>query len=257
VRGFHLADQPGSGGARSLLLLTDQDASVAPGGFLVVASDTSILARYLSLRARDSMVTLLVLNRSSLNLNNTTDEVVLLDPRGTAPVDSVRYDASWHNPAVPSTAGRSLERLNTAFPAQQPSSWSTCTLDVGGTPGRKNSVYTELPPQLAGEDAQLSAQPNPFSPDNDGFEDVCVIGYRLPAAVSVFRLRAYDSQGRLLRTIAHGNAAGRSGEVVWDGLDDGGRRVRIGMVILLLEAVDVHDSVVAAAKHVVVVATRL
>lgn len=257
VRGFHIADQPGTGGARSTLLLTGDAVSVAPGGFLVVASDTSILARYPSLRARDSSVVLLALGRSSLNLNNDADEVVLLDPRATTPVDSVRYNASWHNPALASTTGRSLERLNPAFPAVQSSSWSSCSLDIGGTPGRKNSIFTELPPQLAGDEAQLTVQPNPFSPDNDGFEDVCVVGYRLPAAVNVMRLRAYDSQGRLLRTIANGVPAGRSGQAVWDGRDDAGNRVRIGMVILLLEAVDQHDAVVSAAKTVVVVATRL
>jgi hypothetical protein len=256
VRGCRIADQPGSGGSRTTLLLTSDAVSVPPGGYLVVASDTSILARYAYLRARDSSVVLLALGRTSLNLNNDADEVVLLDPSG-AMVDSVRFDADWHNPSLSSTMGRSLERLNPAFPAVSASSWSSCALDAGGTPGRRNSLYTELPPQLAGEEAQLSVQPNPFSPDGDGFEDVCVIGYRLPAAVNTMRLRAYDARGRLLRTIANSAPAGRSGQVLWDGRGDDGSRVRIGMVILLLEAVDQHDAVVSAAKTVVVVAAKL
>lgn len=256
LRGCRIADQPGAGGARTTLLLTSDALSVPPGGFLVVASDTGILSRYAYLRARDSSVVLLALARSSLNLNNDADELVLLDASG-AMVDSVRYAADWHNPALASTTGRSLERLNPSFPAALPSSWSSCALEIGGTPGRRNSLSTELPPQLSGDEAQLVVQPNPFSPDGDGYEDVCVIGYRLPAAVNVMRLRAYDTRGRLLRSIASGAPAGRSGQVVWDGRDDGGSRVRIGMVVLLLEAVDQHDAVVSAAKAVVVVAAKL
>jgi len=61
----------------------------------------------------------------------------------------------------------------------------------------------------------------------------------------------------LVRTLANSELAGAEGEIIWDGLDDGKQRVRVGPYIIFLEALDVQGGTVATAKAVVVVATRL
>jgi flagellar hook assembly protein FlgD len=103
----------------------------------------------------------------------------------------------------------------------------------------------------------MSVSPNPFSPDGDGREDFAVVQFHLPLQVSVVRLRIYDVRGRLIRTLANNEPAGPNGEVTWDGTDDARRRARIGIYILLLEAIDDLGGVVETAKGTVVLAGRL
>jgi hypothetical protein len=46
-------------------------------------------------------------------------------------------------------------------------------------------------------------------------------------------------------------------DVVWDGLDEEGKRVRIGPYVALLDILDTADNAVAAARGIIVVAVRL
>ncbi len=256
VNGFFFSRKPSSDGKRTLIPVAKTSTLVQPDGYLVIASDSTILSSFPLLSDTAKSVCVLLLNRSSLGLANEGDEAVLLDPAGTT-IDSVCYAASWHNPNVTSTTGRSIERLNPMFPAQRASSWSTCTRACGGTPGMRNSVFTcASEGQTEGAPA-LRCSPNPFSPDGDGFEDFCVVSYHLSSVVAQIRLRVFDRQGRMVRTIASNEPAGRSGDIVWDGLDDSKQRLRIGMYILLLEAVDAKSQETETLKCVAVVASKL
>jgi hypothetical protein len=49
----------------------------------------------------------------------------------------------------------------------------------------------------------------------------------------------------------------RKGEIVWDGIGDDKRRVRIGVYVIFLEATDRSSGKVLTAKKVTVVATKL
>ena len=73
----------------------------------------------------------------------------------------------------------------------------------------------------------------------------------------MIRVRCFDVQGRLVRTLANNEPAASSGTILWNGLDDNNRRVRIGMYIILFEALDASGGVVHTMKDVAVVATKL
>ena len=120
-------------------------------------------------------------------------------------------------------------------------------------PGKQNSVFTNFIPA----NASLSCSPNPFSPDGDGFQDVTIIQYSGPASLATIRIRIYDSMGRLVRTLADAEPAGAHGSVVWNGLNDRGERVRIGIYIILLETIISNGMTVQTVKGTVVVATKL
>ena len=70
-------------------------------------------------------------------------------------------------------------------------------------------------------------------------------------------MRIYDIQGRLIRTLANSEPSGSRGEIIWDGFDDNRNKARIGIYVVLLEALDASGGNVQALKGVVVVATRL
>lgn len=220
------------------------------GASVVVSADYSILQRFPYLN--DTAYRVISLNRTSLGLNNSGDSVIIRDITGLV-IDSLYYLPSWHNPELEDVSGRSLERINPNLPSTDPRNWSTCVEPLGGSPGKQNSIFTAVVPSAV----TLSFSPNPFSPDGDGFEDHTIVFYELPSTTALIRLRIYDSKGRLVRTLANNEPSGATGQIIWDGLDDNKERVRIGIYIVLLEALDAIGGELQKTKGVVVVAAKL
>ncbi len=134
-------DRPTSSGVNSFTI-SDSSMMIQPGGFAVVASDSSVYNIFTDLRGPNSDISLSILNRSGgFGFNNDGDAVVLKDLTGQT-IDSVAYLAQWHHPDVVDTRGRSLERINPNVETNDSRNWSTCTKAAGGTPGRINSVLT-------------------------------------------------------------------------------------------------------------------
>jgi Lamin Tail Domain len=251
LQGWKIMDALSSSGSRNIFGFTNQPALLPPGAYFVVGADSNIIAQFsdvASMPASRIMVT-----NKDLSLNNSGDDVILLDLTDAC-IDSVRYSPDWNNPALKaSTSGKSLERINPSLSSNDKRNWSTSVSSSGATPGERNSVYTVTLPSTAG----MRLSPNPFSPDNDGFEDLLAINYSLPSTTSMIRVRCFDVQGRLVRTLANNEAAASSGTVLWDGLDDNHRHVRIGMYIILFEAFDAHGGSLSTMKDVAVVARKL
>jgi hypothetical protein len=124
--------------------------------------------------------------------------------------------------------------------------WLCCVDADGSTPGGRNSVSTTY-----SDAVELTIEPNPFSPDGDGFEDRTVFRYTLPME-SNLTIRIYDVRGRLIKTLVDDEPS-VSGDVLWDGRDDENRTVRIGIYVVLAEATG--DSY-SQMKTTVVVAKR-
>jgi hypothetical protein len=252
--GCSLAGAPGSNGNRTLLALPRGLPLLPPDGYLLISSDSSVFVDWPDLRNETHCIAA-ILGRSSLGLGNAGDEILLLDADGGT-IDSIEYSETWHHPLVSSVAGKSLELLHPALRAQGASAWTTCVHPSGGTPGRRNAAWTDAGITAIGQE-QLRCAPNPFSPDGDGFEDHTIISWTLPASASLLRLRIYDAAGRCIRTVLNNDLAGRKGMTVWDGLDDEGRRARIGLYVVLAEALDAWTNTVAVAKAAVAIAARL
>ncbi|OQX86575.1 hypothetical protein B6D60_06025, partial [candidate division KSB1 bacterium 4484_87] len=95
-----------------------------------------------------------------------------------------------------------------------------------------NSIFVSKLP----EQATLSISPNPFSPDNDGRDDVTIIQYNLPFNLSRVKISIFDSRGRLIRTLTDNQPSGTTGSLIWDGRDNFGHVCRVGIYIVLMEA---------------------
>lgn len=226
-------------------------ALVKPGAYAVIASDSTIFRTWAYLRTPDSTMKVIIL-KSDLSLNNDEDLVKIADLFRTM-IDSVHYFDSWHNPNIGDVTGRSLEKINPSLPANNRQSWNSCALNIGGTPGRKNSIFSLVP----NSNSSITILPNPFSPDNDGFEDYTLMSYKLKSNVSQIRVKIFDIKGRLVRTLANNQTSGPEGIITFDGLDDDKQKLRIGIYIVFLEALDNQNGVVEQIKTTVVVAAKL
>jgi hypothetical protein len=247
VAGWKFSDRPTASGSFNLFAISQTSIVVPPQSFLLVAADSTILAQFPSLTVSSALI---ILNRpGGFSFNGDGDAIALQDLTGET-MDSVSYLPSWHNPDVADTRGRSLERITVNGNSNDGRNWSTCVLPIGGTPGSRNSLNT-----LSGNSAAtLSFSPNPFSPDGDGFEDVCLVRYNLPFTASTIYIRVFDIKGRLVRTLANAELAGVAGEIAWDGLDDARNHIRIGVYVVFLEAIESGRGKNVSAKGVAVVA---
>ncbi|MBI5477055.1 MAG: lamin tail domain-containing protein [Ignavibacteriales bacterium] len=230
-------------------VISNSSFVIGSGEFLVIAFDSSIYNRFSYLRDSNYKV---IIKDGCLSLNNDGDNIILSDLTGEI-IDSVHYFSSWHNPDIEDVEERSLERINPNLSSTDRRNWSTSASSLGGSPGLNNSLYITSVPN----DATISFSNNPFSPDGDGFEDATIIHYELPATTATIRIRIFDSVGRLVRVLAENEPSGSLGDIIWDGYNDNRNRVRVGIYVVLLEALDGFGGSAKSAKAAVVVAAKL
>jgi hypothetical protein len=221
---------------------------IQPNEYFILLSDSSALINYNLFEYQNKNI----VGATSLGLVNTGELILLKDVRGIV-IDSVFYSDKWNNRNIASSKGKSLERINPNLNGNDPLNWSTSVNSIGGTPGNQNSIFAEN----LNQSANISVSPNPFSPDNDGFEDFAVINYNLSQATAQVRIKIFDSKGRLVRTLLNNQASGSSGSVIFDGLDDETHALRMGIYIIFLEALNDNSGIVETIKSTVVVARRL
>ncbi|MFA5403958.1 MAG: lamin tail domain-containing protein [Ignavibacteria bacterium] len=223
---------------------------INPGQYLVIAKDTTIFNRFSNLNNPDPNCKIIFSN--NLSLSNEGAMLIVLDALGNS-IDSVYYNPKWHNSNLPDTKGYSLERINPLINANDRNNWNSCTALSGGTPGAGNSILTSN--NII--NGSVSVSPNPFSPDGDGFEDFTIIKYKLKQNISQLRVKVYDVKGRLVRTLLNNQLSGNEGQIIFDGKNDNGEKLRIGIYILFIEAINDMGGAVEQVKTTVVVASKL
>lgn len=184
---------------------------------------------------------------SSLRLTNGGRALLLRSAVG-AVLDSVSYTPDWHAPELVATDGIALERISENAPSSDAATWTSSAHPDGGTPGRANSVFL---PDNAETKGNVSVAPSPFSRSRDG---ATRIRYALDRPAASLRIRIYDAHGRLVRTLAEARRTGPNGEILWDGRTDDGQDARMGIYVVLFEAVDMAGGAVETAKVPVVLA---
>lgn len=228
--------------------LSNYSINIQPGDYFIFTTDSSIFNFYPWIDENNY----LFISDVSYSLNNDSELILIKDVFGNV-VDSVLYNSNWNNRNLVSTKDKSLERINPNIDGNDPANWSTSAGEYGATPGQQNSLFI-------GGDAggkKLSVEPNPFSPDGDGFEDNTIITYNLNSGVSQVRVKVFDSKGRLVRTLLSNAASGAQGSIIFDGMKDDGSALKIGIYVLLIEAMGVDSGILETMKAAVVVARRL
>lgn len=244
IGGWRIEDEKGN-----FYKLSETGFLLPPNEFFILAADSIILQKYPELI---SFPNLSIAYESSLGFTNTGELIQLKNIFGGS-IDSIFYSDKWHNKNIVNTNNRSIERINPNIDGNLSSNWSTSVAVGGATPGKQNSIFTTN----TNREANISVSPNPFSPDNDGYEDFAIINYNLSQAISQTRIKIFDSKGRLVRTLVNNQASGQTGSVVFNGLDDDGNSLRVGIYIVYLEAMNDASAVVDKLKTVVVVARKL
>lgn len=241
-----------SGDADTLRLGQDLTA-IEPGGMLVITATDSAAVR----SAYPNTVpepTAVYAVAPGLTLLNGGDRLRIHNRVGTV-LDELRYEPSWHHPDRSDRRGSSLERVDPKTSSRIPANWSSSVSLDGGSPGAANSIAFH--PLKAGDRFGIAIEPSPFSPDGDGVEDVAFINYLLPGPTSNIRVRIFDVNGLEVRRLVPAELTGSAGSILWDGRDDAGNLLRLGIYIVLFESAGPQGGGTNVYKRPIVLARRL
>ncbi len=263
VSNILIADETDESGGFRAIPVSDPLRTLAPEGYLLVAAEPTnrdasdgpsmIEEAFATTDFFDPTITLMVSRRNSLNLPNAGKTVRLLRA-DSLEIDRFSYHPGLHHRGVESYVGLALERVDVATPTDDEHNWTTSVSAEGGTPGRANSVVSGA---VIADSPGIAIDPKVFSPDADGRPGHASIEYTLQSPGANVRIHIFDSRGRLVRRIALPSLSGSSGSLLWDGRDDDGRRLRIGIYVVVLEAVDLDNGRTQAYRDVVVLARPL
>ncbi len=183
----------------------------------------------------------------------TDEDIIVLKNAASEVLDSLHYYASWHFPLLNDVHNISLERLSAARPTNESQNWHSAAETVGfATPGYKNSQNNE-----AGTgNGDVTVEPEVFSPDNDGTNDVVNILFHFDTPGYLANVKVFDSKGRAVRTLIQNQLLGNDGAFSWDGVNDDKEKARTGIYVFYIEVFNLNGDA-KEFKKTCVLATKL
>ncbi len=234
-----------TGNLGTLFPLSPTNRLIFPGEFYAVTENPDIISQQFTIKNPDAIVQVPVMP----SFPDDKGTVVLLNQTGRI-TDELNYDRRWHFALVDNEEGISLERIDFNKPTQTADNWTSAAASAGfGTPGYQNSQYRA---DVSAPSGSITLNPQMFSPDNDGFEDFCLIEFTMNEPGYVANVTIYDVGGRPVRILQRNTTIGASGSFRWDGLNDKQQRVATGNYIVLFEAFNLEGKKQAFKKGVTV-----
>jgi hypothetical protein len=173
------------------------------------------------------------------SLSNYGEQISLWDECGNL-IETFFYLPDWND----DFSGVSIERVNSRLPATE-NNWGPSV--SGCTPASENSIFV---PIIAAK-TKLKPEPNPFSPYRG---EHTIFNFILPEVISRMTLRIFDLKGRLVRKLVNQQLMAAEGGIVWDGKNDDGKNLPIGIYIVLMQATGRESEKVYEKKITVVIA---
>ncbi len=200
---------------------------IHPNQYMIISDNASnIISNY---RVNFSNQIIDVKTMPAFSDNSGT--VLLTDLNGNR-IEKFAYDDKMHFPLLDNKEGVSLERISTFKPVNDRSNWTSASATVGyATPTYRNSQY--LGSSQSNE--TINIQPEVFSPDGDGYNDMISFNYQFSEPGNIATLQIFNSNGVLTKTLLKNELLGGSGTYNWNGIDDKGSVPAYGIYIAIFE----------------------
>lgn len=184
--------------------------------------------------------------------NNDEGTVILARYTGEI-LDLLNYSEDMQYPLLNYVDGVALERTNFNSPTSDRNNWHSAAESIGfGTPAYKNSQFVSS--ELLNEPIVL--EPEIFSPDNDGYNDVISIKYTFDQPGYNMTVQVFNANGQLIRKLTNNEYLGTVGTVNWDGIQDDNTKSPIGIYVFYIQVFDLTGNV-KHYKKTAVLASKL
>ncbi len=228
-------------------LITADDFILAPGKFLVLTEDATILKADYPQTKSDRVLEMTALPSYPV----TEGTVVLVNERQEA-VQIFEYADDFHFSLLKEDKGVSLERISWEERVDDPENWHSAASSAGyATPGFMNSQYRHY----GNISAQFEISPKVFLPDNSGQADFTSIRYQFEESGHVASIRIFDARGRAVKDLVQNATLSTTGSLQWDGTDDHYQKVKMGYYLIYIELFHANGTK-QVFKEKVVVAER-
>ncbi len=206
------------GDALNLHTIVNSSCLIYPGEYLALVQDSTNFLNYYA-----PFTGLLLETDGWSALNNNGDQIRLIDAFGFSS-DSLSFSSTYADNFTWALA-------ETGF---NMGVWGR-SQDTGGTPGALNVVvFSSL-----GDEVSLTITPEHFAPDGDGIDETVQFTLEAPQADS-YSLRIFDRFGREVRKLIDKDTY-LSPSYDWDGRNDDGKRLPIGIYIVVFEVSGIND----------------
>ncbi|HSH52673.1 MAG TPA: lamin tail domain-containing protein [Bacteroidales bacterium] len=231
---------------KSVVKASDEGHLIFPGEYLVITESPEIVMNQYYTQNPNGFAKV-----SSLPAyNNDKGRVIIMD-KSENTIDNFAYTEDMHFALLASNKGVSLERINYDRPTEDKTNWHSASEVVGfATPTYENSQFNPL----INLQEKITIDPDIFSPDNDGYQDVTNISFNTEEPGYVVNIKIFDSHGRLIKYLANNTLLGINQTITWDGLDDKNQKAAMGVYVVFIELFDLEGNVKQYKKSVVVAA---
>ncbi|OFY19083.1 MAG: hypothetical protein A2W98_08645 [Bacteroidetes bacterium GWF2_33_38] len=232
----------------NVMFVSETSYLMFPETFVVFTTDPEIVQEQYYAENPEAFIKVSSLPTFSNDIGN-----VVMTDKWLNILDEFNYSDDMHYALLNSFDGVSLERINYDNPTSENSNWHSAAETVGfATPTYQNSQYS---PESTSTD-EVTVEPELFSPDNDGYNDVLNIHYNLENPGYTANIIIFDSRGRVIKRLANNDLLAMSGTLTWNGLDEADNKASIGIYVVFFEAFDLEGNIVSE-KRSFVLATKL
>lgn len=209
--------------------ITDVQRLILPQEYVLITEDTNDIINDFSIYGVGTFV-----QADDIPTYPNDSGTVYVLSKDSLIIDFFHYDEDFHFELLASNDGKSLERIAFDGEMNNPDNWHTAAETVEwGTPGYENSQLFEA--EVAGE---VTVDPQMFSPDSDGYNDVLTITLDLSSTENIVNIEIFDNYGRLIRELKDNFFAGNFSTYTWDGITDDGEKALIGTYVILISVTD-------------------
>lgn len=214
--------------------ITAESQLFTPHSYLLLSTNSVIVAQQYECTIENYV------DMASFPSYPTSGATVLLTDKNGNIIDRMDYSEKLHSPLLKETKGVSLERVSPDVASDNADNWHSAAENVHyGTPGRLNSMAQDA--EITDNEIEIS--PEIFSPDGDGFDDVCMINYNFDEPGYTMNVYIFNTGGQLVRHLAKGAVVGQEGSLPWNGFDDNGGRLPVGIYIVVTEVYNFEGKV--------------